>query len=83
MWINVFPPDCDHMTVKPLLTAQRIRFDCDSDTGYNTRVVLELRLEMSKAFLSRIVLFFAVALLGTAHGIIQQSSECLFTDRKS
>lgn len=34
VWINVSPPDCDVTTVKPLLTAQRIRLDYDSDSGY-------------------------------------------------
>lgn len=34
--INVSPLDPDDMTVKPLLTAQRIRSDYDSDTGYTS-----------------------------------------------
>lgn len=39
-------------------------------------------MEMSRAFLSRNVLFVAVALLGTAHGFIHQSSENLLTRQK-
>lgn len=34
--INVFPLDTDDVTVKPLLTAQRIRSDYESDTGYTS-----------------------------------------------
>lgn len=33
VWINVFPLDRADMTVKPLLTAQRIRSDYESDAG--------------------------------------------------
>lgn len=34
MWINVLLLDCDDMTVKPLLTAQRGRLDYDPYTEY-------------------------------------------------
>lgn len=39
-------------------------------------------LEMSRAFISRNVLFAGVALLDTAHGFIHQSSENLFIKQK-
>ncbi len=39
-------------------------------------------MEMSRAFLSRNVLFVAVALLGTARGFIHQSSENLLARHK-
>lgn len=93
MWINVSLLDCDDMTVKPLLTAQRLWLDYDSCTEHTLAScyfhihgaprVSGFGDEQGVFFLSRDVLFVAVALLGAARGVIQQSSGNFFPGRKS